>query len=402
VPLNGKGNELITVTDTGTFTGLVNLAYSALPVGVTAAFSSNPTATNSTLAFTAGSNAIIGTYPITVTGTSGNLPAATTSFNLLITNGNPGGFTLTPSVLSLNIPQGGSATDVITVADTGTFSGPVTISAVGSPTGVTGACGPTNPITGPGSCTLTVSVASSVPSGSASITVTGTSTTAGTVSFVIPINVTAGSGFTLSSSPSPLTVIQGATGVENIQVNDLGTFKGLVTLAPSGQPAGVTPTFATNPTTGASALSLKVASTAIPGTYPITVTGTATGLTPGTTSFNLVVAPIGGFSCHVSYTITSQWPGGFGASLNIQNTSSTAISSWTLTWSFANGQTIPAGSLWSGNVAQSGAKVTVTNLSYDGSIPANGSLNSVGFNGTWNNTTNAVPTSFAVNNTPCQ
>lgn len=104
-------------------------------------------------------------------------------------------------------------------------------------------------------------------------------------------------------------------------------------------------------------------------------------------------------ACSIGYTITNHWPGGFGAALTINNTGTTAISSWTLTWSFANGQTITQ--LWNGNVTQSGANVSVTNMSYDGSIPAGGSLTSVGFNGSWNSTTNAVPASFALNGVTC-
>ena len=111
-------------------------------------------------------------------------------------------------------------------------------------------------------------------------------------------------------------------------------------------------------------------------------------------------AASGGSTCHVGYTITNQWPGGFGASITIDNTGTTALSNWTLTWSFANGQTVTQ--LWNGNVVQNGSKVTVTNMSYNGSIPAGGSYTGVGFNGSWNNTTNAVPTSFAVNGTTCQ
>ena len=107
----------------------------------------------------------------------------------------------------------------------------------------------------------------------------------------------------------------------------------------------------------------------------------------------------GGSSCHVAYSIVNSWPGGFQAAITIQNTSSTAWSSWILTWSFANGQTING--LWNGAASQSGGNVTVRNLSYNGSIPAGGSYNGVGFTGTWNNTTNAVPTSFAINGTTC-
>jgi len=100
------------------------------------------------------------------------------------------------------------------------------------------------------------------------------------------------------------------------------------------------------------------------------------------------------------YSIGSQWSGGFGAAITIENTGTAAISNWTLTWAFANGQTITQ--LWNGNETQSGANVTVTNMSYNGSIPAGGSYNGMGFNGAWNNVTNAVPTSFAVNGTPCK
>jgi hypothetical protein len=144
-----------------------------------------------------------------------------------------------------------------------------------------------------------------------------------------------------------------------------------------------------------------------------------TGLTPSTTYYYVVEAvdadgtsaasaqaaaetsaASGGSACHVGYTITNQWPGGFGASITIDNTGTTALSNWTLTWSFANGQTVTQ--LWNGNVAQSGSTVTVTNMSYNGSIPAGGSYSGVGFNGSWNNSTNAVPTSFAVNGTTCK
>ena len=107
----------------------------------------------------------------------------------------------------------------------------------------------------------------------------------------------------------------------------------------------------------------------------------------------------GGFACHVLYSIPSQWQGGFSGAITIQNTGTTNISNWTLTWSFANGQTITQ--LWNGGETQSGANVTVNNLSYNGSIPAGGSYNGVGFNGTWNGT-NSSPASFAVNGTTCQ
>ncbi|MGD0832778.1 MAG: cellulose binding domain-containing protein, partial [Terracidiphilus sp.] len=104
-------------------------------------------------------------------------------------------------------------------------------------------------------------------------------------------------------------------------------------------------------------------------------------------------------ACKVIYAITPQNSSAFGAAITIDNTGTTAWTSWTLTWTFANGQTIT--SLWDGTETQSGANVTVKNLSYNGSVAAGGNIAGIGFNGTWNGTTNAVPVSFAVNGTTC-
>jgi hypothetical protein len=104
-------------------------------------------------------------------------------------------------------------------------------------------------------------------------------------------------------------------------------------------------------------------------------------------------------ACTIGYTISSQWPGGFGAAITITNTGTTALNGWTLTWAFANGQTITQ--LWNGAETQSGANVTVTNLSYNGTIAAGGSYTGMGFNGAWNSVTNAIPTAFSLNGTAC-
>lgn len=100
--------------------------------------------------------------------------------------------------------------------------------------------------------------------------------------------------------------------------------------------------------------------------------------------------------CQVAYTVTSQWQGGFGAGVNITDLGS-PVSSWQLTWSFGAGQTITQ--LWNGSFTQSGANVTVNNVSYNGSL-ATGASTNFGFNGAWSGS-NPVPTSFALNGTTC-
>ncbi len=104
-------------------------------------------------------------------------------------------------------------------------------------------------------------------------------------------------------------------------------------------------------------------------------------------------------ACNVVYTIQPQNTSAFGAAITIENTGTTNWTSWSLTWSFANGQTVSQ--LWNGNATQSGANVTVTNESYNGSINAGTSYTGVGFNGTWNGAANTMPTNFAVNGVAC-
>ena len=83
----------------------------------------------------------------------------------------------------------------------------------------------------------------------------------------------------------------------------------------------------------------------------------------------------------------------------ITNTGSTSISGWSLKFNFPNGQTITQ--LWNGSYTQSGSAVTITNLSYNGSIPAGGTVSSEpGFNGSWSGT-NTAPTAFTLNGTAC-
>ncbi|MGA3344875.1 MAG: cellulose binding domain-containing protein, partial [Terracidiphilus sp.] len=77
-------------------------------------------------------------------------------------------------------------------------------------------------------------------------------------------------------------------------------------------------------------------------------------------------------ACNVVYTISPQNSSAFGAAITIQNTGTTAWTSWSLTWTFANGQTVA--SLWNGIETQSGANVTVKNEPYNGSVAAGGNV----------------------------
>ncbi|MGK5683234.1 cellulose binding domain-containing protein [Actinoplanes sp. URMC 104] len=100
--------------------------------------------------------------------------------------------------------------------------------------------------------------------------------------------------------------------------------------------------------------------------------------------------------CRVAYAVSSQWPGGFGANVTITNLGD-PLSSWTLVWTYANGQTVTQA--WNANLTQSGSTVTARNVSWNGSLATNGTA-SFGFNGSATGAT-SNPASFTLNGTAC-
>ncbi|WFE34639.1 cellulose-binding domain-containing protein [Micromonospora sp. WMMD975] len=99
--------------------------------------------------------------------------------------------------------------------------------------------------------------------------------------------------------------------------------------------------------------------------------------------------------CRVDYT-NNQWPGGFTANIKV-SPGDTAVSSWTVTWTYGGDQRVTNG--WNATVSQSGTTVTARNVSYNGSIPAGGSTE-FGVQGTFASGGGA-PTGFTLNGVPC-
>ena len=84
----------------------------------------------------------------------------------------------------------------------------------------------------------------------------------------------------------------------------------------------------------------------------------------------------------------SDWGSGFVSNITITNNGTTAISKWTVTWTWAGNQAITNG--WNATFSQSGKSVTATSVSYNGTL-APGQSTSFGFQGTYSGT-NAAPT----------
>jgi O-glycosyl hydrolase len=145
---------------------------------------------------------------------------------------------------------------------------------------------------------------------------------------------------------------------------------------------------ATGPGSGTTTTTQPTTTTTQPTTTTTQPTTTTTQPTTTTTSQPTTTTTTGsGAGCTATYSVTDQWDNGFIANVNV-TAGSSAISGWKLTWTWANGQVIA--NAWNANVTQSGASVTATNMSYNGSLGA-GQTTNWGFQGTYSGT-NSVPT----------
>jgi subtilase family serine protease len=232
------------------------------------------------------------------------------------------------------------------------------------------------------------------------------------------INLFAGTStpsFTLSDSPSSLTITQGGSGTSTITVTDVGGFTGSVTLAASGLPSGVTAAFGTNPTTGTSVLTLTATSTATTGSATVTITGTSGSLTATTTlaltvnstatpNFTIAASPTSvtvtqGASGTSTITITST--GGFNSATTLSATGLptgvTAAFSTNPVTPPANGSATSTLTLTASSSATVGAAtVTITGTSGSTTHSTTIALTVNASSGTANFTLSLSPSSFTV------
>ena len=136
----------------------------------------------------------------------------------------------------------------------------------------------------------------------------------------VQLKVNPAPSFTLGASPASLTVAQGASGKSTITVTGQNSFTGSVTLAASGLPSGVTATFATNPTTGSSVLTVTAGSSVIVGSATITVKGTSGSLTASTTIALTVSCTPTTITPYISINGGSNWTHESSATVNSPST----------------------------------------------------------------------------------
>lgn len=295
------------------FNGSVNLSISGLPSGVTATLSTNPTTYSSSILFTVASTAAVGSSTLTITGTSGS-QTQTATMTLVVAAPT---FTLY-GPYSVNLNQGATATSYATVTPEYGFTGNVSLSASGLPSGVTATFSP-NPTTG--SSTMTLSATSTATPGTTAFTITGTSgSITNSVQAQVVVNA---SNFSLSAAPSEVFAAQGASGKSTINIVPINGFANSVNLSVSGLPAGVTATFSPATATTSSTLILSVSRTAAAGSSTVTITGNS-GTETASTPLLLNIQNSNGTATSTTLALTA---GGSSVSTVTQGVSVTATAS---------------------------------------------------------------------------
>jgi endoglucanase len=174
VTAGSNASYTATVSAQNGFGGAVTFSVSGVPTGATASF--NPTSVtgsgSSTLTVATGT-AALGSYTLTITGTSGSL-THTASVTLTIAQQPTPDFTVSTTQSSQTVTVGGSTTYTVNIGALNSFNGSVALTLGGLPANATGVFNPTSVSTS-GSSTLTVSTTSSTPTGSSTLTITGTS-----------------------------------------------------------------------------------------------------------------------------------------------------------------------------------------------------------------------------------
>jgi hypothetical protein len=256
----------IGVTGFNGFNQPVSFSVTGLPAGASYTMPSASAGGSTTLTI---SGATTGTYPLTISGTSGSL-TRTVAATLVVNNSD---FTLSmaPTTNSVVDGTGGGTVYTATIGGTNGFTGIVDLAVSGMPPGSTFSLTPSS-IGGPGTASLVLYTdRSQTPTQDYTLTVTGTSS---------PVVHSATStlkviDYSMSATPSSVTVKHGNTVTSAVSVVPINTTSIAVFLEALNVPSGLTVTFSPQSlTSGAtSTMSIKAANNLAPGTYTFSLDG---------------------------------------------------------------------------------------------------------------------------------
>jgi subtilisin family serine protease len=282
----------VSVAGVNGFGGDVSLSLSGLPSGkATATFSPATIVGGSgtaTLSVATTTSIAPGTYPLTITATSGTLTRTAATALVVVA---PPNFALSATPASASTLRGGSVSYTVTSASQGGFAGDVALSVTGMPAGATATFSPATIAGGAGSSALTIATTTSVAPGSYALTVSGASGQLAHTA-VVTLVVTAAPDFSLAITPASATVSAGLNTSYTVTVSALGGFTGTVSLSVSGLPSAATGSFSPSSIarSGTSTLTIRTARYTTRGTFTIKVTGKSGTLTRQVTATLVVKA----------------------------------------------------------------------------------------------------------------
>ena len=161
------------------------------------------------------------------------------AFPAIATTTTPG-FSISAS--GVTVEQGTTATSGVTITAVNGFDSAVALTISGLPAGVTASFSPAS-VTGSAGSTLTFTASNTATVGAATVTITGTSGST-TETATLTLNVTAEPNFTISISPTSLSVPPNTNPTATITVTFVGGLTGSVSLSATGLPSGVSANFA--------------------------------------------------------------------------------------------------------------------------------------------------------------
>ena len=261
----------VTVTPEGSFTGSVALSATGLAPGVTASFSPASTTGTSLLTMTASSTATLGASEPMVIGTATGVTSYSPFQQNIVASASPT-FSVAVSPAMINLAQGSSAADTITITPLNGYTGNAMLSVQGLPIGVSASFSPNSTQS---TSVLTLTASNTAYVGTAFLlTIDAASSSGYSIQAVVDLNVLPSQSFNLSSSQPSLQMFQGSSVQDTVTVTPQSGFLGKVSLAASGLPGGVTAAFGTSTSSGSSVLTLTASNSVAAGTYYVNVTGT--------------------------------------------------------------------------------------------------------------------------------
>jgi subtilisin family serine protease len=285
-PAGGSVSYTVSVTGVNGFAGDVTLSLSGLSEPQAGWAFSPPVIVGgsgtSQLTVTTSSTLASGSYPSTVSGTSGS-KTRTASMTVVVSAPPDFAVAVTPS--SQSVTAGSGVSSSVGVTSINGFAGDVALSVTGlAPSVGTFSFSPATLAGGAGTGVLTISTSASAAPGTYPLTVSGTS---GSTSHAASLTliVTAPPDFAMGVVPSSISINRGRTATYSVSISSLRGFSGRVSFFVSGNPAGTTVAF--KPTSvvapGSSKMTVKTTAKTPRGTFTFTVTGSSGTRVHGTT-----------------------------------------------------------------------------------------------------------------------